>query len=106
MTPDELYKLDYESFDNIINKIFYPAGGQSANLLLVNFFIENEIVLVNYLVVNTFAESKLSNVNFSNSDLTGVSFYGTEIADVDFLGADMRCTFHDTCQGTLTNIIQ
>ena len=75
--------------------------------LLTNFILQDETVYVNFLVINSFSGSKLSNVNFSNSDLTGLSFQGTEMSNVDFLGADMQCIFHDdVCHGTIQNITE
>jgi len=107
MTADELTKLDYNQLRDTINRIFYPSGGHPMNLLLTNIVIEDKIVFVNYLVINSFTESKLSNVNFSNSDLTGLNFHKAEMSNVDFLGADTKCMFHDdVCHGTIQKIIE
>ena len=59
----------------------------------------DEIVNVQYLIINNFSKANLNNVDFSNADLTGAQFRGATVSSLDLSGADLYCVEHEICLG-------
>ena len=97
MEPHEMEKLVYQKFDKLVNTILYQNQGIVPAFLLVGYEIMGEIVNVEYLVVNSFADANLNNVDFSNSDLTYASFAGATVSSIDLSDTKLDCVGHDMC---------
>jgi len=101
MESDEIYNLDRKQFEDKVNQIYYPRGGFIPTFLLTNFTLQDEMVYVNFLVINSFVGANLSTVNFSNSNLTAVEFVGSTVSGLNLLNADLSCINQDFCSGEI-----
>lgn len=105
MSADEVKKLNYWKFSNMSNKILYNHTGTIPVLALTNWSVESETVSLIYMVVNSFADSNLSNLNFVDSNLFTVNFSGATdgntignplvFDNVMFAGANLDLTDQD-----------
>ena len=99
MNSAEVEELTWYEARDIFNKILYENRGSVPIYYMTNWLVEDEIVYVNYIVINNFADANLHDVNFSNSDLTGVSFAGSTVSELYLDNANLRCMNQDFCLG-------
>ena len=99
ISADEIMQLDRKQIDELVNKILYQHHGDTSSFLLVGFEMVDEIVNVQYLIINNFTNANLNNVDFSNADLTGAQFRGATVSSLDLSGADLYCVEHEICLG-------